>query len=1152
MNMRFAILALLGTVGLSAQTLRSLQFGTNPGATTLAGYPLGTYQWSLRLHNLPTATAPADLVFVNVDGIQTCRVVANSLRIVCADSFDAQILGPAVLPFTGLSDIRLVVTRTRDATYGTMQIDLWKGDCTGHISSQMPAPYQNGEPATSSGSFTIGGTGLAVAFFRSTSTPVSPACPADAPAAVGPNMDFRFEGNTLNDVSGKNYTLTAAGSSFVNSPAYAPAAVITGSWTAPRPVVPVAAFTLDGSHSVTSLGNGVPASYAWSQTAGPAASSFSSASAANPTVTPPQDGSYTYQLVVTDSNAATGTATVNVGVVASDANGLKIFANPDLAYVLGPLPRFGVNPWPWYDWTEADDMDALNRYWTAPPAPGTLFTGTGINDAFFTGIGPFAGLTTDTYDVKISATGNPDSYQWRKNGGAFSASLPVTLGGLVTPDSPLTDGVVIQFNSTTGHTLNDQWTRQAPYAGTASISGAAPNHVDVATGYVCASTCGNPITVVGTGTQWLTGTAAQKLGVGDQIWVEWDADGAGSKTGRWLDQVVAVADNTHFTITGAGGYWQIPVSLSGSMTIQKIGPDLAGYTLVSQPSASWNYYEALLGGIRLAAATNLDAYNNQSQAFCNLWWQYGLDHGYRGTIPRNAGYHSMIACAVKYGFNWWDGIAKVIGPASPGSPVARDAGFDIRETSYSTRATALMAHLYPPHTASPAATAATWCGYVTNQTTNYWLNPSTSGGILTTINNGQDVYFQENLCGENCGFPAAGTPPGPPSGATFGTSPWRDSGLSNIALIEAQRVLKDVSGCNNPTLAASVASTIQKSAQFIWDYGRSADGGLFYNAQYLSMQGIHPGDVIHLRPDVYDFPGANVAVAGGTAVTGSGNTFFTKAFAPCNGTSRISINGSASVAVASCADDTHMTLAAPLANGSGMSYYNAGSIAVANGSAGVTGTSTGFVNLFAPCDGTTYLGIRGSLVPPYTDNAVYQVVACPDNTHLTLSRTYGGATQAAITDYSRSNKSSSNCAPSIASQCETDASSGRNLAHDYPVSLSWNLSNGPQWKFRVEYGLGKLYGGSAGGPGSLGPGAGPQADGTTSNFDGLLLPCVTSPTQPCSFSPFSNSIVFGHAAKEFGMSAGAGNARNAIANYLSQSGYGIKVQGTKLRSTKIP
>ena len=54
----------------------------------------------------------------------------------------------------------MVVTRTRDATYGTMQIDLWKGDCTGHTTSIMPAPYQNGEPTTSSGSFTIGGSGF--------------------------------------------------------------------------------------------------------------------------------------------------------------------------------------------------------------------------------------------------------------------------------------------------------------------------------------------------------------------------------------------------------------------------------------------------------------------------------------------------------------------------------------------------------------------------------------------------------------------------------------------------------------------------------------------------------------------------------------------------------------------------------------------------------------------------------------------------------------------------------------------------------------------------------------------------------------------------------------------------------------------------------
>jgi hypothetical protein len=373
-------------------------------------------------------------------------------------------------------------------------------------------------------------------------------------------------------------------------------------------------------------------------------------------------------------------------------------------------------------------------------------------------------------------------------------------------------------------------------------------------------------------------------------------------------------------------------------------------------------------------------------------------------------------------------------------------------------------------------------------------------------------------------------------------------------LIEVNKVLKDVAGCNNPALAVTVASTIQKSAQFIWDYGRSADGGLFYSSQYLSMQGIHPGDVIHLRPDVYDYPGLNVSVSGGTSVTGNANTYFTKAFAPCNGTIRISINGSAAVAVSSCVDDTHMTLATPLANGSGMSYFNAGSIGVTNGSAVVTGSGTGFVNLFAPCDGTTFLAIRGNLQPPYTDNAVYQVISCADNTHLTLSRTYAGTTQAAITDYSRSNKSSSNCAPSIASECETDASSGRNLAHDYPVSLSWNLvNNGPLlWKTRVEYGLGKLYGGPAGGPGTLGAPAGPQADGTTSNFDGPMFACVLSPTQPCSFSPNANSIGFGHAAKEFGMSAGAGNARNAIADYLSaQSGVGIKEQGTRVRATSF-
>ncbi len=1118
--------------------LRSLQFGASTGSTAVTNYPLGNYQWSFRIHALPSVTSGSIVQFIDVNnGTQVCRIPANTLTLNCYDTFDAQIAGPAVVSFVGRTDIRVMVTRVQDATNGTSQIDIWNGDCSGHVYSRMPAPYQGGEPSVTSVPVLLGGASLALAFFRSTSTSITPSCPADAPPAFSPNLDYRFEGNVLTDTSGHGYSMSVSGSSFINSPTYNPAAIITGSWTAPQAVVPLSSFTLDGSKSVTSLTNGLPATYAWSQTAGPASSSFSSTSAAAPTVTPPQDGSYTYQLVVTDANAATGTTTVDVGVVQSDASGLKVYSDPALAYVLGPLPRYGVNPWPWYDFTEAYDMDVLYPYWTAPPAPGTLFTGSGLNDAYFTGRGPFTGAATDTYDVKISATGSPDSYQWRKNGGSYSASIPIVAGAIGKDDSAVTDGVVIQFTATTGHTLNDLWTRQAPYAGTASISGASPNTIDGTTGYVCGSVCGNPITVVGTSTTWLSGTATQKLNVGDVVWLEWDADGAASRTGRWFDTVVAVTDNTHFTINGSGGFWSPPISASSSMYVQRVGPDLGGYTQVSQPAASWNYYEALLGGIRMAAATNLPLYDAESQAFCNLWWQYGLDHGYRGTIQRNSGYQSMMACAVKYGYNWWDGIARIIGTNSPGSPVSRDAGNDIREYSYTTRATALMAHLYPPHTGAPSTTRTTWCGYLANQVSNYWLNPSSAGGILSPANSNQDQYFQENLCSENCGFPGAGTPPGPRNLATFGTSPWRDSGLSGIAMMEAQRSLVNAADCNNPTLAAQVATTVNKSSNFIWDFGRSADGGLFYNVQYLSMT-VTAGQVIHNRPDVYD-TAQTVTVTGGTAVTGNGNTLFTKAFAPCNSGARISINGGASVPIASCTDDTHLTLASPVANVSSASYFNAGTIAVTNGSNTIVGTNTGFTTLFAPCNSTTYIGIRGSLFAPFTedDNAVYLVTGCPDNTHLTLSRTYAGTTQPALVDFSYSLHSSTSCSPSISTQCEPDSSNGRNLAADYPVSLSWNLLNlglsgYGLWKPKVQYALGKLYGGPDGGPGTLGPATSPGADGSTGNFDGPMPTCVTAPTQPCSFSTDAGALQFGHAAKEFGMSAGAGNARNAIANYL--------------------
>ncbi len=82
----------------------------------------------------------------------------------------------------------------------------------------------------------------------------------------------------------------------------------------------------------------------------------------------------------------------------------------------------------------------------------TTFTGSGLNDLTPSGTWTGTDVSTDTYTIIIDSTGTPDTFEWQKNGGAFTTGVAIT-GAVQIP----TDGVRIKFTSTTGHTLGDQW-----------------------------------------------------------------------------------------------------------------------------------------------------------------------------------------------------------------------------------------------------------------------------------------------------------------------------------------------------------------------------------------------------------------------------------------------------------------------------------------------------------------------------------------------------------------------------------------------------------------------------------------------------------------------------------------------------------------------
>jgi hypothetical protein len=81
-----------------------------------------------------------------------------------------------------------------------------------------------------------------------------------------------------------------------------------------------AAVALDGTHS--SDPQGLPLTYAWTQTAGPSVA-LVNANSASPTFTAPSslsaDAAVTFQLVVNDGNESSGAASVLVTVLAASA-----------------------------------------------------------------------------------------------------------------------------------------------------------------------------------------------------------------------------------------------------------------------------------------------------------------------------------------------------------------------------------------------------------------------------------------------------------------------------------------------------------------------------------------------------------------------------------------------------------------------------------------------------------------------------------------------------------------------------------------------------------------------------------------------------------------------------------------------------------------
>jgi hypothetical protein len=180
--MRTLSAAVLLCFSLKAQTLRSLQ-GT--GTFPVAGYSTTVPRYEFRIHGSLNPTSNTNVWGVN--GQNGCFILANTSTLQCYGWFST----PGGYPQANLLGVDSRVRYNYDATAGSVTLEVWAGDCTDHHKYFINAPPAG--TANTSGTVWLSGAGLALAFFRVYAMlDTSGTCPAHAPAAVAPLMDWRW------------------------------------------------------------------------------------------------------------------------------------------------------------------------------------------------------------------------------------------------------------------------------------------------------------------------------------------------------------------------------------------------------------------------------------------------------------------------------------------------------------------------------------------------------------------------------------------------------------------------------------------------------------------------------------------------------------------------------------------------------------------------------------------------------------------------------------------------------------------------------------------------------------------------------------------------------------------------------------------------
>ena len=275
------------------------------------------------------------------------------------------------ISIAGRSDIVVRVQRRHQER--RFQIEIW--DANGQNYAASREQVHDGRTADHAGPMFVGqdqnGNGAftgKIAYLRWFSSLLPAASAAPNNIASGDLFQHEFE-NSLNDSGARRINLRNGRF----APSYSntrPVAIL------PEPYTIRAGYPhqLDGSSSGA-------AQYRWEQVAGPSTLIFDNPTSPTPTITGAVFGypSYLIRLQVIDGAGQSATSTLKLGAVATNEEGVVIPPEERVSFVLGPMLRDGLSPWPFYDRIRKAMGHELGRTYASriqedlnSPAEGTI------------------------------------------------------------------------------------------------------------------------------------------------------------------------------------------------------------------------------------------------------------------------------------------------------------------------------------------------------------------------------------------------------------------------------------------------------------------------------------------------------------------------------------------------------------------------------------------------------------------------------------------------------------------------------------------------------------------------------------------------------------------------------------------------------------